>query len=257
MEELGAGTQALHETDLETRKALLADPAWREMFKKQWSNPLSPKAWHRDLDEPKIIDCPDPALIGRSFASVAAERGLDPLDCFLDLQAEFGNDLRWYTVVGNDRLRELEYVVTHPTVLIGFSDAGAHLRNMAYYDFPLHLLRLVVNAESEGRTLMSREQAVHRLTGEIADYLGIDAGHLEVGRRADIVVVDPATLDSRLDDITEEEMVGMPGLDRLVRRHDDCVPAVLVNGRITWHDGAFADGFGDQRGYGRVLRATP
>ena len=38
---------------------LLADPAWREMFKKQWTNPLSPKAWHRDLDEPKIIDCPD------------------------------------------------------------------------------------------------------------------------------------------------------------------------------------------------------
>jgi N-acyl-D-aspartate/D-glutamate deacylase len=256
MEELGAGTQALHETDLETRRALLADPAWREMFKKQWSNPLSPKAWHRDLDEPKIIDCPDPSLVGRSFSSIAAERGVEPLDCFLDLQAEFGNDLRWYTVVGNDRLKELEYVVTHPTVLIGFSDAGAHLRNMAYYDFPLHLFRLVVDAEAQGRTLMSREQAVHRVTGEIADYLGIDAGHLEVGRRADIAVVDPATLDARLDAIDEEEMVGMPGLDRLVRRHDACVPAVLVNGRVAWHDGAFADGFGDQRGYGKVLRAT-
>ena len=257
MEELGAGTQALHEIDLDTRTALLADPTWREMFKKQWSNPLSPKAWHRDLDEPKIIDCPDPALVRRTFASIAAERGIEPLDCFLDLQVEFGNDLRWYTVVGNDRLRELEYVVTHPTVLIGFSDAGAHLRNMAYYDFPLHLLRLVVNAEAEGRSLMAREQAVHRVTGEIADYLGIDAGRLEVGARADIVVVDPATLDDRLDAMTEEEMVGMPGLDRLVRRHDACVPAVLVNGRVTWRDGAFAEGFGDERGYGRVLRAAP
>ncbi|QXC60955.1 amidohydrolase family protein [Aquihabitans sp. G128] len=255
MEELGAGTQALHETDLEARKALLADPAWREMFKKQWSNPLSPKAWHRDLDEPKIIDCPDPALVGRSFASVAKERGIEPLDCFLDLQQEFGNDLRWYTVVGNDRLKELEYVVTHPTVLIGFSDAGAHLRNMAYYDFPLHLLRLQVRAEAEGRDLMSPERAVHRLTGEIADYLGIDAGHLEVGRRADVVVVDPTTLDDRLDPISEDEMVGMPDLQRLVRRHDDCVPAVLVNGRLAWHDGAFAPGFGDRKGYGHVLRS--
>ena len=43
--------------------------------------------------------------------------------------------------------------------------------------------------------------------------------------------------------------------NRLVRRHDACGPAVLVNGRIAWHDGAFADGFGDQRGYGKVLRA--
>jgi hypothetical protein len=70
------------------------------------------------------------------------------------------------------------------------------------------------------------------------------------------VVVDPSTLDERLDAITEEEMVGMPGLDRLVRRHDACVTTVLVNGRVTWHDGTFAEGFGDQGGYGRVLRAT-
>lgn len=256
IEEIGAGTEALHLAG-RARTDLLQDPEYRTKFRRQWSNKIKGRAYHRDLAEAVIVGCPDASLEGKSFAEVASERGADRITTFLDLQAEFGNDLRWYTVVGNDRLKELEYVVTHPTVLIGFSDAGAHLRNMAYYDFPLHLLRLVVNAEAEGRTLMTREQAVHRVTGEIADYLGIDAGHLEVGRRADLVVVDPSTLDGRLDEITEEEMVGMPGLDRLVRRHDDCVPAVLVNGRITWRDGAFAEGFGDQRGFGRVLRANP
>ena len=256
MEEFGAGTEALHETDLGVRRELLADPDFRARFRQQWMNPWASKAWHRDLGEPKIIDCPDPEIVGRTFAEVAAERGQDPLDCFLDLQQEFGNDLRWYTVVGNERLTELEYVVSHPAVLIGFSDAGAHLRNMAYYDFPLHLLRLVVQAEAEGRTLMSPERAVHRLTGELADHLGIDAGHLEVGRRADLVVVDPTTLDARLDQITEEEMVGMGGLDRLVRRHDDCVTTVVINGRLAWHDGELVHGFGEARGYGRVLRAT-
>src|SRR5690606_7063432 len=118
------------------------------------------------------------------------ERGQDPVELFLDLQATHGDALRWYTVVGNDRPRELEYVVSHPDVLIGFSDAGAHLRNMAYYDFPLHLLRLVRRAADEGRELMSPERAVHRLTGEIADFLGIDAGRLAVGARADVAVVD-------------------------------------------------------------------
>ena len=255
MEELGAGTEALHEIDVAARQELLGDPVFRARFKKQWSNPLSPKAWHRDLSEPRIIDCPDPSLVGRSFADVATERGIDALDCFLDLQQEHGNALRWYTVVGNERRESLEYVVSHPAVIIGFSDAGAHLRNMAYYDFPLHLLRLVRRAEAEGRDLMSPERAVHRLTGEIADFLGIDAGHLEVGRRADLVVVDPAALDDRLDDITEDTMVGMPDLQRLVRHHDDCVPAVVVNGRVAWLDGEFAPGFGDRRGFGRVLRA--
>jgi N-acyl-D-aspartate/D-glutamate deacylase len=256
MEELGAGTAALHETDPERRRALLGDPAWRARFRKEWSNPLSPKAWHRDLGEPRIVGCPDESLVGRTFAEVAADRGQDPLDCFLDLQEQYGNDLRWYTVLGNDRRRELEYVVDHPAVLIGFSDAGAHLRNMAYYDFPLHLLRLVLRAEADGRRLMTRERAVHRLTGELADFLGIDAGRLEVGARADVAVVDPSTLDDRLDPMAEEEMVGMPGLDRLVRRHDECVPTVIVNGRLAWHDGAFAEGFGDRPGFGRVLRAT-
>ncbi|MCU1498867.1 MAG: N-acyl-D-glutamate amidohydrolase [Acidimicrobiales bacterium] len=255
MEEFGAGTEALHEKDLGVRRELLSDPAFRARFRKQWTSRFASKAWHRDLGEPRIVDCPQKDLVGKTFAAVAADRGVDALDCFLDLQQEFGNDLRWYTVVGNERLAELEWVVAHPAVLMGFSDAGAHLRNMAYYDFPLHLLRLVVRAEAEGRTLMTRERAVHRLTGEIADYLGIDAGHLEVGRRADLVVVDPATLDDRLDDITEDDMVGMADLHRLVRRHDDCVPAVLVNGRLAWHDGTFAAGFGDRKGYGQVLRA--
>ncbi|MEO6989080.1 MAG: amidohydrolase family protein [Aquihabitans sp.] len=256
IEELGAGTAALHETDLEERRRLVQDPRWRAEFTKQWSNPLASKAWHRNLAEPHIIDAPDPTIVGKTFAEVAAERGEDPLECFLDLQAEHGNALRWYTVVGNDRPAELEWVVNHPAVLMGFSDAGAHLRNMAYYDFPLHLLRMVQRARSEGRELMTVERAVYRLTGEIADYLGIDAGHLEVGRRADIVVVDPTTLDERLDNIEEVEMIGMPGLDRLVRRHDDCTPAVLVNGRVAWRDGALTNGFGDQDGYGTVLRAT-
>ena len=256
MEEFGAGTAALHETDPEARRALLRDPEWRAGFKKQWSDRLARKAWHRDLAEPHVVGCPDETLVGKTFAEIAADRGVDPLDCFLDLQAEFGNDLRWYTVVGNERRRELEWVVNHPSVVMGFSDAGAHLRNMAYYDFPLHLLRLVLRAEGEGRHLMTRERAVHRLTGEIADHLGIDAGRLEVGSRADIAVVDPTTLDDRLDRIEEDEMVGMPGLQRLVRRHDECVPTVVINGRLAWHDGALTKGFGDRKGFGRVLRAT-
>ena len=257
MEEIGAGTEALHETDLAARTAKLRDPAFRERFGKQWTNPFKAKAWHRDLGEPRIIDCPDASLVGRTFGEVAEERGVDPLDLFLDLQVEHGNDLRWYTVVGNDRLPELEYVVSHPAVLIGFSDAGAHLRNMAYYDFPLHLLRLVRRASAEGRTVMSDERAVHRLTGEIAGFLGIEAGTLRVGDRADIAVVDPDALDGRLDEIEEDAMVGMPGIQRLVRHHDACVPAVVINGRLVWHDGEAAADLGERRVHGRVLRAVP
>jgi N-acyl-D-aspartate/D-glutamate deacylase len=88
-----------------------------------------------------------------------------------------------------------------------------------------------------------------------ADVLVRDGIVLEVGRRADPVVVDPATLDDRLVAMSEEEMVGMLGLDRLVRRHDECVPAVVINGRLAWRNGTFTPGFGEQRSFGRLLRA--
>lgn len=257
MEEFSAGTEALSITDLEDRRRLMTDPEFRAAFRRQWSNNLAPKAYHRKLDEPVILACPDETLVGRTFGEVAAQRGVDMIDAFLDLQAEFGNDLRWRTVVANDRPRSVEYIATHPAAIMGFADSGAHLRNMAFYDLPLHLLRLAVDTEAGRRDVMTAEHAVHRVTGEIADYLGIDAGRLAVGARADIAVVDPATLDDRLDHIVEDDTMDLLGVNRLVRRHDECVPLVLVNGRIAWSDGAYAERFGAATGYGQVLLSTP
>src|SRR5207237_2625642 len=125
------------------------------------------------------------------------QRGSDAIDAFLDLVAEHGNALRWYTVMANDRPGPLRYIVSHPDILIGFSDAGAHLRQMAHYNFPLRMLRLVREAERKGQPFMSLERAVYRLTGEIADWLGLDAGTLAPGRRPDPVVVDPEALRDR------------------------------------------------------------
>ena len=63
-------------------------------------------------------------------------------------------------------------------------------------------------------------------------------------------------LDDRLDEVAEEPMPSMPDLRRLVNRGDGAVRAVLVNGRLAW-DGSRvqrADGFGDDPGFGTVLR---
>ena len=187
MEELGAGTEALHLATA-ARSDLLRDPEYRSRFRKQWMNRFKGRAYHRDLAEARVVSCPDPGLVGRTFADIASERGADRVDTFLDLQAEFGNDLRWTTTVGNMNEDSVAWIVAHPQAQIGFSDAGAHLRNMAFYNFPLHLLRLVRRREQAGRPIMSIGRAVHRLTAELADYLGVDAGRLAVGKRADLVV---------------------------------------------------------------------
>ena len=255
MEELGAGTEALH-LDPSVRRELLTEPGWRRRFRSQWTNKVKGRVYHRDLGEARIKGAPDASLVGKSFAEVAAERGVDPLDCFLDLQTEHGNELRWHTVIANDRRRELEWIAAHDQVLIGFSDAGAHLRNMGFYNFPLQMLRLANDAQREGRPFMSLGRAVHRVTGELADYLGVDAGHLAEGRRADLVVVDPEGLDDSLDVLHEEPMPGFSSLRRLVRRNDAAVRAVMVNGRLAWDGAELLPEVGKSAEFGRLLRGS-
>ena len=254
-EEFGAGTEALHLEDSHARAELLRDHDYRRRFKRQWRNRLLGRAYHRDLRETKIVDCPEPALIGRSFAEIAAVRAADPIDAMLDLVAEYGRALRWYTVVANDRPRSLEWIIGHPDVLIGFSDAGAHLRNMAYYNFPLRMLKLVRDADRDGRPFMSVERAVHRLCGEIGEWLGLDAGRLEVGARADLVIIDPNALDDRVEALHEAPMREFNALSRLVRRNDAAVREVLINGRIAYADAMPSEALGREFGFGQLLGA--
>ncbi len=255
-EEFGAGAAALHLQDEVERAKLLDDPRYRAWFRKQWKSKLLPKAFHRDFNQSEILDCPDKALVGKSFAAIARERDEDACDVFLDLVSRHGAALRWYTVMANDRRAALEWIVSHPDILIGFSDAGAHLRQMAHYNFPLRLLRLVRDAERRGEPFMSVERAVERLTGEIGSWLGIDAGVLREGAQADVCVVDPEGLNEDVDAVTEAPIEGFGEFKRLVRRNDRAVSAVLINGRVAVEAGAVAPAVGSERGFGRLLRGT-
>lgn len=254
-EEFGAGAAALHLRDQADRARLLTDPTYRAWFRRQWTSAFLPRVFHRQLGWAEILDCPDRALVGRSFADVAAERGSHEVDVFLDLVAQHGSKLRWYTVMANDRARPLEWIMRHPDVLIGFSDAGAHLRQMAHYNFPLRMLRRVREAERAGRPFMSVARAVWRLTGELADWLGLEAGTLEAGKRADVVVIDPEGLGEAVEQVHEEPIAGLGDYVRLVRRNDQAIDAVFVSGRLAVERGMPLPALGRERGFGTVLRA--
>src|SRR6476660_1270232 len=255
-EEFGAGAAALHLRDEVERNQLLRDEMYRRGFRKDYDSKFGMRVWQRDFFDADIVDCPDASVIGKSFGQVGLDRGgLHPVDAFLELVLEHGTALRWRTIITIHRPDVLKKLACEPGVQMGFSDAGAHLRNMAFYNMGLRLLRHVRDAENAGTPFMTIEQAVHRLTGELADWYRIDAGHLRIGDRADVVIIDPERLDESLDDYAEEQVEQDGGLSRMVNRNDRTVNAVFVGGRAVFIDGTASDLVGKQR-TGRFLRAA-
>jgi N-acyl-D-aspartate/D-glutamate deacylase len=256
-EEFGAGTAALHLRDELDRNELLADTEYRRRFRRQFDKRiLGPTLWHRDFHDATIVECPDTTLVGKSFGQIADERGVHPLDAFLDVLVENGErNVRWTTIVANHRPKQLNKLAAEPSIHMGFSDAGAHLRNMAFYNFALRLLKRVCDAERAGHPFMTKERAIYRLTAEVADWFGIDAGTLREGDRADFVVIDPAGLDDSVDAYHEEEVPFYGGLRRMVNRNDDAVVAAGVNGAVVYRTGEFCDGYGTTLKAGHFLRA--
>ena len=256
-EEFGAGTAALHLRDQLERNTLLADPEYRRRFRRSFDRrKLGPTLWHRDFHEATIVECPDATLVGKTFGQIADERGIHPLDAFLDVLVDNGErNVRWTTIVANHRPKVLDQLAKDPSVHMGFSDAGAHLRNMAFYNYALRLLKRVRDAQLAGRPFLTTEHAVHRLTAEVADWFGADAGTLRVGDRADFVVIDPHSLNADVDAYHEETVPFYGGLSRMVNRNDDAVVATAVNGTVVFRNGRFRDGYGQSVKSGRYLRA--
>lgn len=115
---------------------------------------------------------------------------------------------------------------------------------------------MVLRAQQRGEPMMSLESAVRRVTGELAEWYGLDAGRLRRGDRADIAIIDPGGLDDTLDEYHEAPMPEMGGLMRMVRRNDAAVRTTLIGGEVAWRDGAFVEGFGTTHRFGRFLRAA-
>ncbi|WP_342801154.1 amidohydrolase family protein [Nocardia sp. No.11] len=255
-EEFGSGAAALHLSNhIDEQRHLMQDEQYRRRFRKDYDQKYGPRVWHRDFFDADIVECPDPTVVGKTFGQVGLDRGgVHPVDAFLDLVVEHGSKLRWRTTISNHRPAVLDVLAADPGIQLGFSDAGAHLRNMAFYNFGLRLLRRVADAERAGAPFMTIEHAVHRITGELADWYGLDAGHLRVGDRADAVVIDPAHLDDSLDAYAENPIPEFDNLPRMVNRNDETVTAVFVGGLYVFGAGSKDPVLGTER-VGRFLRA--
>jgi N-acyl-D-aspartate/D-glutamate deacylase len=255
-EEFPSGEAIRHlARDLDKRNELIRDPEFREQFKKEYRKKFAPKVWHRDLSIAYILECPDESLVGKNFMQIAEEKGLHPVDALLDLIIEYDKRIRWTTTLGNDRPEKYKFLYNFPHNLISFSDAGAHLNNMAFYDFPLKMIKNVLDAERQGAPIMPLEKCIWRLSKEQADWFGLDCSYIAEGKVADINILDPSHFDSITEKVSEAPIEEFDNYRRLVNRNNGAVSAVMVGGELIYEKGEFVPGYGTEKKYGRFLAA--
>jgi N-acyl-D-aspartate/D-glutamate deacylase len=188
----------------------------------------------------------DPSLKGRLVADLAAERGVSAFDALLDVVV--ADDLRtvlWPGPTDDDdeswKLRAEAW--EHPSVMIGGSDAGAHLDRMCGPPYTTQWLGDCLR----GRKLATLEQAVQHLTQRPATLFGlVDRGTVAVGNHADLVLFDPETIDAGPIEMVDD----LPGGTGRLVAPPIGVSRVWVGGVPTVVDGAAT---GDLPG--RILRS--
>jgi N-acyl-D-aspartate/D-glutamate deacylase len=234
----------------EDRWRLWESAEFRQRFRREWTRGWR-KTFHRRLDLMTIVEAPDAALAGKSFAQAAAERGREAVDFFMELLATYDTDLRWVATGANDRLEQRLNLMKQKYVLPGFTDAGAHVRNLGYYDGALSLLKQAVQTG-----FLSPEKAISRVTGEPAEWFRLDTGILREGAKADFLLLDPQYLK---EPISEQLAMNDPLLDgamRMVKRGSEkIVEAVYINGKCAFQNGAATEVLGREC-LGEVLIPT-
>jgi len=135
-----------------------------------------------------------------------------------------------------------EQMWSDPRVLLGASDAGAHVDMIWSYDWACAFL-----ARNRERGAMPIEAAIRRVSADPAGVYGlVDRGHISVGAHADLVLFDPDTIGPGLPEWHDD----LPGGAGRLTGAATGIEAVFVNGIEIVRRGALT---GAQPG--RVLRS--
>jgi N-acyl-D-aspartate/D-glutamate deacylase len=218
------------------RIAMLKDPAVRDemMAKAVASETLGQLVeFERYMIGPDELSDENAALRGRMVGEIAAERGTDPFTTLVDIVANDELKTVLWPQPAADAAADWELrreFWEEPDVLLGGSDAGAHLDRMLGASYPTKFLGDCIR----GRKLVSVERAVQLMTDEPARLFGLrERGRIAEGYHADVVVFDPATVTAEPAYVSFD----LPGGSKRLLAGSVGIDRVFVNGVLSIADG--------------------
>jgi N-acyl-D-amino-acid deacylase len=182
---------------------------------------------------------------GKNIDDLARLLRRPPIDAFLDLALNENLETTFEDTASQGDEPAVKEIFSNPHVLLGQSDAGAHVAN-ASPGFGYSTIMLAHWVRE--RQIMSLEDAIKKLTFLPASIFGIhDRGLLRRGLTADLFVFDPATIDLA----APEKVTDLPeGAPRYIQRAKG-VHYTIVNGSVLMKNGAHTGVYP-----GKVLRSV-
>jgi N-acyl-D-aspartate/D-glutamate deacylase len=214
------------------RMRALADSNVRDRLRRDFDKPGTRQlafGW-KELLVASVRDTANAALVGRSIADLAAERGHDALDTFLDIARS--EDLETVFVIDRPVSQAdrdvIRFLLAHPLTMPGSSDGGAHVNTFCGADYTTRVLTEYVDEQ------FTFEQAVRRLSAVPAATIGLwDRGEVRPGAKADLVLLDRSKLAVGPARLLRDFPTGAA---RMVWEQRGYV-ATIVNGEVVIDDG--------------------
>jgi N-acyl-D-aspartate/D-glutamate deacylase len=231
---------------VEEQVALYRSPQFREAFRDDLAagrGLLFRGQWDR-LHVTRVETEQNKQFLNKSIREIAARLHKDPVDTLLDLAVEEQTALGFTVSLINSDPEAVGKLITLPNVLIGLSDAGAHVDQHCEAGVPTYILHEWVHK----RQVLTLEEGVRRITSELADFLGLKSkGRVAPGMDADLVLFDPATVKPYPSEWVNDLPGGKP---RLIERAEG-IAYTLVGGNILFAHNQYQGGLP-----GRVIRST-
>ena len=168
----------------------------------------------------------------RSIAGIAEATGKDTWEVLYDSIAGGALLLGAFTNYANGSQDHLAVMLENPDTVLGLSDGGAHVRFICDASLPTYMLTHWTRDRTRGDRL-SLESIVRKQTALTAEVVGLtDRGTLEVGRKADVNVIDLDHLTLRPPHPADD----LPAGGRRILQNASGYVATIVSGVVTRRD---------------------